>query len=114
MKKMALERRRVHVPMDEFLGSELGVTLIGSVLGAVLHMITESMFDAFLETKYPEKYPVYSTGISAAIFTSAGVGMLIYGKRAKYPFLQYIGGGIILVEIVQWLDMVRVSFEVAR
>jgi len=111
---MALERRRVRVPMEEFVASELGVTVIGALTGGVLHMIAESVLDSFLEGKYPEKYPVYSTGIAAGIFTTAGVGLLIYGKRAGFHFLEYLGGGIILAEIVQWLDMVRVSFEVAR
>lgn len=109
---MALERRRVHVPMEEFAMSELGVTIMGSVMGAILHMISESAWDSFLEDKYPTKYPVYSTAISASIFTTIGIVMIIYGRKKEIYFLQYFGGGIILAEVAQWLDMVRVSFEI--
>lgn len=111
---MALERNRQILPMEEFATSELGVTVIGAVMGSVLHMISESILDSFLAPKYPEKYPVYSTGIAAGIFTSIGAALLLYGRKTKYAFLQYLGGGIILVELTQWLDMVRVSFEIGR
>ncbi len=111
---MALERKRKFLPMEEFATSELGATVLGGIVGSVLHMITESIMDSFLESKYPVKYPVYSTGISAGIFTSIGAALLLYGRKGKYAALQYIGGGIILVELTQWFDMVRVSFEIAR
>ena len=111
---MAMERRKAGLPMEEFVTSELGVAAIGAVGGGVLHMITESLLDSFLESKYPDKYPIYSTGIAAGIWTTVGVALFIYGRKGGPVYLQYIGGGMVLAELIQWLDMVKVSFEIAR
>jgi predicted lysophospholipase L1 biosynthesis ABC-type transport system permease subunit len=108
---MAREMRAA-LKMEEFSMSEFGAAAMGVVVGAILHMIVESLFDTLLQTKYPEKYPLYSTGITASIFTTVAVVLFVYGKRAGYRLLEYLGAGIIFVEISQWLDMVRVTFAV--
>ncbi|GAI27452.1 unnamed protein product [marine sediment metagenome] len=108
---MAVDRWR---RADEFAKSEVGMTFVGVVLDSVFHMISESVFDKLLETRYPEKYTLYSTGISAGILTTVGISLAIYGRSVRYYVLQYIGWGMVFSEISSWMDMVRLSFEITR
>jgi len=100
--------------VEELSGHEFGLTVSGVVLGSILHMVSESMFDKFLETRYPEKYTLYSTGITSGIFTTVGVALILYARKAKMYVLQYFGAGMIFVELQSWLDMLRISFELKR
>ena len=100
--------------VDELSGHEFGLTVSGVVIGSILHMVSESMFDKFLEAKYPEKYTLYSTGITSGIFTTIGVALILWSRRAKMNVLGYFGAGMVFVELQSWLDMVRISFELAR
>lgn len=97
--------------IEEFAPGELINAGFGVFLGAVGHMIGESAFDRFFKDKYPEEYPLYSTAATSAIMMPVAVGAYLYGRRPGLEFLQYIAGGIILSEIVQILDMVRVTFS---
>jgi predicted lysophospholipase L1 biosynthesis ABC-type transport system permease subunit len=110
---MAREMRKA-LEMEEFAMTEFGASVIGVIIGGILHMVTESLFDTLLKDRYPDKYPLYSTGITSSIFTTIAVIMFIYGKRTGMRLLEYIGAGIIFVEVGSWLDMIRVSFAVAR
>lgn len=101
--------------IDILSGEEVGTLVLGAAVDSVVHMLGESLFDKFLETKYPEKYPLYSTGITSGILTSVGGAMYVIGaKNPEYRGLQYVGAGFLLSEISSWLDMVRVNFEIGR
>jgi len=100
--------------VDELTGHEFGLTVSGVVIGSILHMVSESMFDKFLETRYPEKYSLYSTGITSGIFTTVGVVLILWSRKAKMNVLGYFGAGMIFVELQSWLDMLRISFELKR
>jgi len=100
--------------VDQLTGHELGVLLSGVGIGSVTHMVSESLFDKFLETKYPEKYTLYSTGATSGIFSTIGIGLVWYAHKSKMPVLAYFGGGILCVELQSWLDMIRISFELKR
>lgn len=101
--------------IDVLSGEEIGTLALGTVVDSVVHMLGESLFDKFLETKYPEKYPLYSTGITSGILTAIGAGMYIIGtKKKEYVGLQYVGAGFLLSEVSSWLDMIRVNFEIGR
>ncbi len=108
---MAVERWK---RADEFAKSEIGMTFVGVVLDSIFHMIAESLFDKLLATRYPEKYTLYSTGLSAGIFTTIGIALAVYGKSVRYYVLQYIGWGMVASEVSSWMDMVRLSFEIKR
>lgn len=108
---MAVERWK---KADLFAKSEIGMTFVGVVGDSLIHMVMESVFDKLLETRYPEKYTLYSTGLSAGILTTIGIALAIYGKSVRYYVLQYIGWGMVASEISSWLDMVRLSFEIKR
>ena len=99
--------------VEEFGIGEIGSTVLGVFTGGILHMIVESFLDTVLEKRYPEKYPTYSTAIATSIFSTIGIGGFIAAGRAKYYTWQYIMGGILLTEIVQFLDMIKVSFTLA-
>lgn len=107
-----MAREKMARVMDEFGNWEFGSTALGVLVGAILHMLAESVFDSFLKEKYPEKYPMYSTAISAGVFTTIATVLFLYGKRAKNRMMEYIGAGIFFVEIPAWLDLIRVSFEI--
>jgi len=108
---MAVERWK---RADEFAKSEIGMTFVGVIMDSIFHMIAESLFDKLLSETYPEKYTLYSTGLSAGILTAIGVSLAVYGKSVKYYVLQYIGWGMVASEISSWMDMVRLSFEIKR
>lgn len=108
---MAVERWK---KADEFAKSEIGMTFVGVVMDSIFHMIAESLFDKLLETRYPEKYTLYSTGLSAGILTMIGISLAVYGKSVRYYVLQYIGWGMVASEVSSWMDMVRLSFEIKR
>ncbi|GAH70420.1 unnamed protein product [marine sediment metagenome] len=109
--RMAVDRWK---RADEFARSEVGMTFVGVVLDSVFHMIAESVFDKLLETRYPEKYTLYSTGLSAGILTTVGLSLAVYGGRIRWYVMQYIGWGMVFSEVSSWMDMVRLSFEIKR
>lgn len=109
-----MARERAGKIMDEFGNWEFGSTALGVFIGAILHMLSESVFDSFLKEKYPEKYPMYSTAISAGIFTTVAAVLFLYGKKTKTRMLEYLGAGLFFVEIPAWLDLIRVSFEIKK
>jgi len=97
--------------IEEFAPAELINAGFGVFLGAVGHMIGESVFFFFFKERYPENYPLYSTAATSAILVPVALGAYFYGRRPGLEFLQYLAGGIILSEIVQILDMIRVTFQ---
>jgi len=100
--------------LEEFSGSEVGFTFVGVLIDSITHMMAESGLDRVLEDKYPEKYPLYSTGIASGIHTAIGVALALYGGKIRYHLLQYIGWGMVFSEISSWMDMFRISFELKR
>lgn len=97
--------------VEQYAPAELVNTGVGLGIGALGHMGLESVFDNFFEPRYPDTYPLYSTGAAAAILVPIGLGLYFYGRKPGLEWLQYIAGGIFLAELVQILDMVRVSFS---
>ncbi len=100
--------------VEEFATSEIGMTAVGVVIGAVVHMLGESLFDGFFESRHPDKYPVYSTGATSGVLTTVAVALILYGGSVRWYLLQYLGAGFLFVEIGSWLDIVRVNFEIGR
>jgi hypothetical protein len=100
--------------VEEFAKGEVGMVFAGVFIDSILHMMAESLFDKLLQTKYPEKYVLYSTGLATGIFTAIGVVLAFYGMRIKWYILQYMGWGMVFSEISSWLDMFRISFELKR
>lgn len=95
---------------DEFAPSEVGAVSFGVVGGAVGHMLFESLFDGILKDRGIENYEVWSTLLTTGIFTVFAIGAYLYGRRPGLQWLQYVAGGIVFVEIVQILDLIRVKF----
>ena len=94
---------------DEFAPSEFGAASFGVVSGAVGHMLFESVFDGVLRGKV-DNPELWSTLITSGILTVFAVGAYLYGRKPGLQWLQYVAGGIVFVEIVQILDLIRVQF----
>ncbi|MHC1624569.1 MAG: hypothetical protein ACXQS2_00990 [Methermicoccaceae archaeon] len=97
--------------IEELAPAELATAGFGVFLGALGHMVGESVFDGFFKERYPENYMLYSTAATSAILVPAALGAYFYGRRPGWEFLQYVAGGIFLSEIVQLLDLIRVTFQ---
>jgi len=99
--------------VDELTTPEMFNLLTGAGIGIIGHVIGESFADNYFKDKYPDKYPMYSTLAVSAVLSALGLGLIIYGyKKPDWRLvLSYIGFGILMVEVMQIADLIRVKFE---
>jgi len=105
------EVRSIFGWIDQFTAPELATTLFGVGVGMGVHFIGESIADGYFKDKYPENYPVYSTlAVAGVVGAASAILWFLTKDKPEYTFAQYIIAGLIIVEFVQLIDLIRVQF----
>lgn len=103
------EIRTVFGAVDMLTAPEILNLGTGILVDTVGHIVGENFFDGYFKEKYPDNYFVYSTGATSAAMAVVATVLYFISRKPEYMWMQYIVGGIVLGELVQLLDLIRVS-----
>jgi len=98
--------------VDELTTPEILNLGTGIIVDTICHIVGENFFDNYFKDKYPQNYFVYSTGVTSAAMGIVATILFLVSRKPEFTWVQYIVGGIILGELVQLLDLIRVTLGV--
>lgn len=95
--------------IDELTTPEILNLSVGVGFDVFGHIVGENFFDGYFKDKYPDNYFIYSTAATSGVMAVVAGILYFLSRRPGNEWLQYIMGGIILGEVVQLLDLIRVQ-----
>jgi len=97
--------------IDQLSTPEFVTTLFGVGVGSVVHWVGESVADSYFKDRYPENYPVYSTlAVAGVVGGASAILWFLFRGKPEFTVVQYVIAGLIIVEFIQLIDLIRVQF----